>query len=349
MKSDPPLEIGVRKSQHIQLALEDESQFRRSTGLERFELVHQALPELSLNDIDASVQFLGKTLTAPLLVSGMTGGTPQSGEINRRIAEAVSEMGLGMGVGSQRIAVECPDVLSTFQVRAIAPHMLLIANLGAVQLNYGFTPDHCWRLVDSIDADALALHVNSLQEAIQPGGNTDFRGLLKKIEVVCSTLSKPVIVKEVGCGITGQTAKALLECGVGAIDVGGAGGTCWTEIESRRSGSQITREIADTFREWGIPTADCVQSVRGICPTIPIIASGGLRNGLDIAKCVALGANVGAMARPVLQAAVQGGPAVHELMRRVVQEFKLAMFCTGSARPNKLQAAIQPRRDRAND
>src|SRR5262245_38225901 len=336
-------DIGIRKSEHIELALDDETQFRRRTGLEQFEFTHQALPELSLEHIDTSTEFLGVPLSAPIFVSGMTGGTPRAGEINRRIADAVADLGLGMGIGSQRISVEQPEVLSTFQVRPLAPRILLVANLGAVQLNYGFTPDDCKRLVHSIGADALALHLNPLQEAIQPGGNTDFRGLLQKIETVCSTLGKPVVVKEVGCGISGQTARALTACGVAAIDVGGAGGTCWTEIESRRSDSPIVQAIGATFREWGIPTANCIQAVRASCPDTPIIASGGLRNGLDIAKSIALGANVAALASPILKAAVVSGPAVHELLSRLLREFKLAMFCTGSARPDQLKNSIQQR------
>jgi isopentenyl-diphosphate delta-isomerase len=298
------------------------------------------MPELSLEQIDTATRFLVRTLAAPILVSGMTGGTERAGEINRRVAEAVAALGLGMGVGSQRISVERPEVLNTFQVRSVAPEILLIANLGAVQLNYGFSPDDCRRLVDAIGADALALHLNPLQEAIQPGGNTDFRGLAGKIQAVCSALSCPVIVKEVGCGISATIARTLVSCGVAAIDIGGAGGTCWTEIEGRRSDSPATRAIAETFREWGIPTADSIRSVRAACPQIPLIASGGLRTGLDIAKSLALGADVAAVASPVLKAAVESSSAVHELLSRLVRELKLAMFCTGSARPADLRAAI---------
>jgi isopentenyl-diphosphate delta-isomerase len=346
MNQEPsPQEIVQRKSEHIELALQGDVQFRRSTGLDRFDFVHQALPELSLEQIDTTMHFLGRPLTAPILVSGMTGGTPRAGEINRRVARAVAALGLGMGVGSQRISVERPEVFSTFQVRSVAPKILLIANLGAVQLNYGFTPDNCRRLVETIGADALALHLNPLQEAIQPGGNTDFRALAGKIAEVCSALSCPVIVKEVGCGISGATARTLVNCGAAAIDVGGAGGTCWTEIEGRRSDSPTTRAIAETFREWGTPTADCIRSVRAACPQIPLIASGGLRNGLDIAKSLALGADVAAVASPVLKAAVESSSAVYELLSRLIRELKLAMFCSGSARPNELGASLAERID----
>jgi isopentenyl-diphosphate delta-isomerase len=282
-----PRDIAERKSEHIALVLREAVEFERSTGLERFEFIHEALPELSLDELDTSTSFFGKRLAAPILVSGMTGGTHQAAEINRSIAASVASLGLGMGVGSQRISAERPEVADTFCVRDVAPDVFLIANLGAVQLNYGFTPDDCRRLVDSIRADAIALHLNPLQEAIQPGGNTNFRGLLAKIGQVCATLPVPVIVKEAGCGIFGDTARRLVDAGVSAIDVGGAGGTCWTDIEGRRSDSAATRAIAATFREWGIPTADAVRSVRAACPQTPLIASGGLRSGLDIAKCLA--------------------------------------------------------------
>ena len=340
-RETPPADIAARKAEHIELVLGGEAEFERRTGLERFEFVHEALPELSLKELDTTTSLLGRRLLAPLIVSGMTGGTDQAAQINRRIAEAVAALGLGMGVGSQRISVERPEVTATFQVRELAPNILLIANLGAVQLNYGFTVDHCRRLVDSIGADALALHLNPLQEAIQPGGNTDFRGLLGKIEQVCAQLSTPVIVKEVGCGISGATARRLVDAGVAAIDVGGAGGTCWTDIEGRRSTSSSVKSVAATFREWGIPTADAVRFAREACPNTLLIASGGLRNGLDIAKCFALGADVAAVASPALMAAVESTEAVQELLARLSRELKLAMFCTGSARPADLQKAIR--------
>ncbi len=333
-------DIAARKAEHIDLVLNADVEFRRSTGLERFEFVHEALPELALDDVDSTTVLFGRSLRAPLLVSGMTGGTPQAGQINERIAVAVAAAGLGMGVGSQRISFERPEVIETFQVRRFAPRALLIANLGAVQLNCGVTPDDCRRLVESIEADVLALHLNPLQEAVQPGGDTDFRGLLGKIAVVCRTLGLPVIVKEVGCGIAGGTARRLVEAGVAAIDVGGAGGTCWTEIEARRSRSAETRDVSATFREWGIPTAAAVQSVRAACPQIPLIASGGLRTGLDVAKCVALGATAGAVAGPVLRAAAESADAVASLLGRLVREFKLTMFCTGSTKPVDLARAI---------
>jgi isopentenyl-diphosphate delta-isomerase len=346
-KTRPPwrdvsdVDIAVRKAEHIELVLGGDVEFERTTGLERFEFVHEALPELSLDELDPATSLFGRRLSAPLIVSGMTGGTNEAAEINRRIARAVAAIGLGMGVGSQRISLERPEVADTFQVRAEAPEILLIANIGAVQLNYGFNVDHCRRLVESIAADALALHLNPLHEAIQPGGNTDFRGLLAKIGRVCSELAVPVIVKEVGCGISGATARRLVEAGVAAIDVGGAGGTCWTDIEGRRSDSPTTQVIARTYREWGIPTADAVRSVREACPATPLIASGGLRTGLDIAKCLALGADLAAVASPVLKAAADSATAVQDLLARLIRELRLAMFCTGSARPGDLGRAIQ--------
>ena len=340
-REDPPSSIAARKSQHLDLVLHEAVEFERSSGLERFEFVHEALPELSLESIDTTTTFLKKRLSAPLLVSSMTGGTERAGEINQRIAKAVAELGLGMGVGSQRISAEQPEVLSTFQVRQVAPEVLLIANLGAVQLNYGFTVDGCIRLVESIGADALALHLNPLQEAIQPEGDDDFRGLEKKINSLCTSAPFPIIVKEIGCGISAETAQRLLAAGVAAIDVGGAGGTCWADIEGRRSESESTRQIAQTFREWGIPTADAVRSIRQNCPKVQLIASGGLRSGLDVAKCLALGANVTAVAGPVLKAADQSDRAVIDLLDRMIRELKLAMFCTGSSQPSELSRRIR--------
>jgi isopentenyl-diphosphate delta-isomerase len=339
-RDEPVADIATRKAQHIELVLSEDVEFQRGTGLERFEFRHEALPELSLEEIDTTTILFGRRLAAPLLVSGMTGGTDEAGEVNRRIATAVAALGLGMGVGSQRISVERPEVLDSFRVRQLAPDVLLIANLGAVQLNYGLSAGDCQRLVESIGADALALHLNPLQEAIQPGGNSDFRGLQAKIADVCRTLSVPVIAKEVGCGISGDTARRLVDAGVAAIDVGGAGGTCWTDIEGRRSGSATTRAVAATFREWGIPTADAIRSVRARCPDIPLIASGGLRSGLDVAKCLALGADAAAIASPVLKAAVESADAVGELLARLIRELRLAMFCTGSARPVDLGRTI---------
>jgi isopentenyl-diphosphate delta-isomerase len=268
----------------------------------------------------------------------MTGGTEQAQRINYTLAEAAEAAGIAMGVGSQRAALEGdPAVVKTFQIRPLAPTTVLLSNLGAVQLNYGYTVDHCRRVVDMIEADALILHFNALQEAVQPEGNTNFKGLLLKIEQVCRSLPVPVIAKEVGWGFSEDTVHRLLEAGVAAIDVAGSGGTSWSQVEMYRAKTELQRKVAATFVDWGIPTAEAILAARRANPNIPIIASGGLRNGLDLAKCIALGATVGGMAGPFLKAAVNSLEAVLEQVQIVQTELTIAMFCTGAASISALQ------------
>jgi isopentenyl-diphosphate delta-isomerase len=268
----------------------------------------------------------------------MTGGTEQAQRINYTLAEAAEAAGIAMGVGSQRAALEGdPAVVRTFQIRPLAPTTVLLSNLGAVQLNYGYTVDHCRRVVDMIEADALILHFNALQEAVQPEGNTNFKGLLPKIEEICRTLPVPVIAKEVGWGFSEDTVRRLLEGGVAAIDVAGSGGTSWSQVEMYRAKTELQRKVASTFVDWGIPTAEAVLAARRAGPNIPIIASGGLRNGLDLAKCIALGATLGGMAGPFLKAAVNSLEAVLEQVQIVQAELSIAMFCTGTATIAALQ------------
>ncbi|MFN3929561.1 MAG: type 2 isopentenyl-diphosphate Delta-isomerase, partial [Thermoflexus sp.] len=224
--------ISQRKADHIRINLEEDVSFGQlTTGFERLRFVHRALPELDLQEVDLSTTFFGKTLKAPLLISSMTGGTEEAGRINRNLAEAAQARGIAMGLGSMRAALERPELLPTFQVRRYAPDILLFANLGAVQLNYGYTVDHCRRAVELVKADALILHLNPLQEALQPEGDTNFAGLLRKIEAVCKALPVPVVVKEVGWGISEEVARLLADAGVAAIDVAGAGGTSWSQVE----------------------------------------------------------------------------------------------------------------------
>ncbi len=242
-----------------------------TTGLERYHFIHEALPELDLGEVDTSLTLFGKKLAAPILISSMTGGTEEAGEINQRLAEAAQECGVAMGVGSQRAALEHPEQIPTFAItRKVAPDILLFANLGAVQLNYGYGIDECRRAVDMLSADALILHLNPLQEAVQVGGDTNFAGLAKKIEEICKKLDQPVIVKEVGWGISERTAKLLADCGVAAIDVAGAGGTSWSQVEMYRAPDEFTRQLAATFVGWGIPTAESIMNVRNARPEMTI-------------------------------------------------------------------------------
>ncbi len=295
--------IDQRKADHIKINLEKDVRSALTTGLENYHFVHEALPELDLDLVDTSLSLFGRQLNAPVLISSMTGGTSDAETINLRLAEAAYVMRVAMGVGSQRAAIEQPEQAKTFQVRRVAPDILLFANLGAVQLNYGYGIDQCRRAVDMIQADALILHLNPLQEAVQDAGDTNFAGLARKIEEVCKKLAVPVIAKEVGWGISERTAKLLADCGVQAIDVAGAGGTSWSQVEMHRASDEFTRELAATFVGWGIPTADSILNVKKAVPDMTVLASGGIKDGLDIAKCIALGASLGGMAGQFLKAA----------------------------------------------
>ncbi|MEO0848528.1 MAG: type 2 isopentenyl-diphosphate Delta-isomerase [Cyanobacteria bacterium J06648_1] len=322
----------TRKADHLRICLEDDVQFDRLTnGLDKYRFDHTCLPELNLAEVDLQTEFLGKTLKAPLLISSMTGGTEQAKKINSRLAVAAQKHGLAMGVGSQRIAVENPQVAHTFAMRSLAPDAMLFANLGAVQLNYTYGLDQCLRVVDILEADALILHLNPLQECIQPHGDTNFKGLLQKIEQLCQQISVPVIAKEVGNGISAKMTTRLIEAGVDAIDVAGAGGTSWAKVESERAETSLQRRLGRTFADWGIPTADCIVQIRAQYTDLPLIASGGLRNGLEVAKAIALGADLGGLAFPFLQAADESEAAVDQLIELLIAELKTVLFCTGNA------------------
>ncbi|QRN83935.1 type 2 isopentenyl-diphosphate Delta-isomerase [Chloroflexota bacterium] len=322
--------INHRKSEHIRINLEEDVQSGSTTGLERYRLLHQALPEMDLADIDLSQTLFGKQQPVPILVSSMTGGTDSATRINRNLAIAAQETGLAMGVGSQRAAIEKPELASTFEVRSVAPNILLFANLGAVQLNYGYGVDECRRVVEMIEADALILHLNPLQEALQPEGDHDFSHLADKIGAVVNKLDVPVIVKEVGWGMSRETVRRLMEVGVAAIDVAGAGGTSWSQVEMHRIQNPYRAQTAAAFVDWGIPTADSILNVREESETIPVIASGGLKTGIDIVKCLALGANLGAMAGLFLKAAVESEQAAAQTMQMIVDQVRIAMFATGA-------------------
>ncbi len=323
--------IGHRKADHLRINLEEDVRSRRSTGLERYHFLHQALPELDLEAVDTGVTVFGKRLRAPLFISSMTGGTPEAQVLNRRLALAAQATGIAMGVGSQRAALEHPELAATFQVRRYAPDILLFANLGAVQLNYGYTVDHCRRAVEMIEADALILHLNPLQEAVQPEGDTRFAGLARKIEAVCRALPVPVIVKEVGWGISPQAARMLAEAGVAAIDVAGAGGTSWSQVEMHRAQSEAQARLAAAFADWGIPTAESIRYVRQAAPGVLVFASGGLRTGVDVAKSLALGATLAGMAGAFLKAAAQSTEATVETIQLVQRELQVTMFVVGAA------------------
>lgn len=331
------MSIDQRKADHIRINLEEDVQFPAlTTGLEAYRFVHQALPELDLAEIDTRTRVLTRQVAAPILVSSMTGGTSQAQVINRNLAEAAQARGLAMGLGSQRAGLEQTDTVATFRVRDVAPDILLLANLGAVQLNYGFGVDDCRRAIEMIEADALILHLNPLQEVLQAEGDTNWRGLLGKIEQVCRGLPVPVVAKEVGWGISEQTARRLIEAGISAIDVAGAGGTSWSQVEMHRAPTTRLRRLAAAFADWGIPTAESLQMVRRVRAEsgrtdVQIFASGGIRTGQEIAKCVALGADLVGLASPFLKRAVESAEAVAEEMELLESELRIAMFCSGAA------------------
>jgi len=320
-----------RKKEHLELCLDTPSvSSPSSTGFEAYRFVHNALPELDIDEIDIGTSFLGKRLKAPILISSMTGGFDLARKVNRNLAAAAQALGLAMGVGSQRVAIEEPSAASSFQVRDVAPDILLLANLGAVQLNYGYGTEQCRRAVAMIGADGLIFHLNVLQEAVQPEGNRNFKGLTEKIAAVCRDLEVPVIAKEVGNGISVEVALRLQRAGVRAIDVAGKGGTSWSAVEAQRA-AKMGRRPDTAFADWGIPTEEALISVRKALPEIQLIASGGIRTGVDIAKSIALGADMAALGQPLLAAALESADRVVEFMAGVIHDLKVSMLCAAAA------------------
>lgn len=337
--------LSQRKSDHIQINLQENVQSGLTTGLEDYQFIHRAVPELNLNEVDSSITIFGKYLSSPLLISSMTGGTKEAARINQFLASAAQETQVAMGVGSQRIAIENPDLADTFQVRTYAPDILLFANLGAIQLNYGYGVEECQRAIEMIEADALILHFNCIQEAVQKKGETRFAGLLSKVEVICSAVPVPIIAKEVGWGFSKQDISLLLEAGVSAVDVAGAGGTSWSQVEMYRAEDEYQRNLSGAFIDWGIPTTEAIQNALQTSPSLTIFASGGLRSGVDIAKCIAMGASLGGMAGPFLKAASQSVEDTIKMITLIKEEFNICMFATGSEsidqlRQNKLVKKI---------
>jgi len=333
-----------RKQGHIEAVLSGTVNARRvDAGFDGLRFEHCALPEVDLHDIDLSVSFLGKTLRRPFLISSMTGGHRDAAGINAVLAEAAQTLGIALGVGSQRVALSGGGFQGTDRsLRRIAPDAALYGNVGAGQLReYG--ADHMQRAVDMIGADALIIHLNPLQEALQANGDTRWSGLLARLEQVCTQLPVPVIVKEVGFGISGTVAMRLMGCGVAAIDVAGAGGTSWSAVEGWLSDDSQRAQMAEMYRDWGIPTATALRQVRAVLPDLPLIASGGIRHGLDAAKAIRLGAQVVGQAGPLLRAAIDGIEPLLAHFAALEQGLRLACFATGSRHlPALRQAALLP-------
>lgn len=325
-----------RKAEHIDINLHRDVDGHADSGFDGYRFLHDALPGLDLDDVDTGVEVLGWRLRAPLFVSCMTGGVAEAASLNRALAVAAQEHGLVLGLGSGRVLLERPEASEGFMVRDLAPDVPLLANLGAVQLNRGVGVDDCRRLVTLLHADALVLHLNALQEALQPEGDTCFAGLLPRIAAVARELEVPVIVKEVGWGLAPDTVCALLEAGVAAVDVAGAGGTSWSEVERHRvEGPRAT--VAEAFASWGTPTTEALAAARAVAPDAVILASGGVRSGVDVAVAVALGADLVGAAGPFLRAAAGGEASAVATVGAWIQVLRIAMFCTGAATVSALR------------
>lgn len=321
-----------RKDEHLAICIEGGVEARGiTTGFERIRLPHRALPELDLDEVCLETTLLGKALRAPLLIAGMTGGTPRAAAVNRVLAAAARRTGVGLGLGSARALLERPEVTWTFDVREDAgAETLVIANLGAAELLRGRGVADLEGLVEACRADALALHLNALQEAVQPEGSPRFRGLAARLREVVPALSFPVLLKETGSGFSESDARAALACGAAGVDVSGAGGTSWARVEGRRGGAARSA-LGETFAGWGIPTAESVVRCRRILPPDRVvIASGGVLNGLDAAKALGLGADAVAVARPFVVAASEGEDALVEAIEQFVNEMRVALFCAGA-------------------
>lgn len=332
------LDIQSRKRKHLQVCLSERVEYQSlTTGLGRYRLRYRALPELALEEVDLSTRFLGKGLKAPFLIGAMTGGEENGARINRTLAEAAEHLGLGMMLGSQRVMLEKPQSLASFQVRGVAPSTLLVGNLGLVQLNKGYGLEQLRQAVSQVGADALALHINPLQEATQ-GGDTDFRGLLGKLRTLLPEVPFPVMLKEVGHGIGKEVAEELRDLPIAALDVAGAGGTCWAKVEEWvRFGEVLHPELV----EIGIPTAQALLESRGVLPGIPLVASGGMRSGTDAAKALALGAQVVAVARPLLEPALEGTGAVIAWLENFLWELRVALYAIGARTPAQALGRIE--------
>ena len=316
-----------RKKDHVDIVVDKGAQYSKTTGLEKFDFVHNALPEISFDEIDLSTTFFGKKLRYPIMVVGMTGGYSDATKINREVAKVCEKFGFAMGLGSQRAMIENPDLTKTYSVRDVAPNISLIGNLGAAQLSK-YSVKQIDDMLCKVGADGLAIHLNALQEVIQPEGDLDFRGVLGKIETLCEDLDYPVLVKETGAGLSQDVALKLRDAGVKWLDVSGAGGTSWSKVEYLRGGK------IEGFSDWGIPTADAIIECRGV---LPLVASGGIRNGVDAAKCITLGADIAGFAYPFIKAIDEGNQ--DELASQIVRQMKVCAFLTGSKNLSDLKKA----------
>jgi isopentenyl-diphosphate Delta-isomerase len=326
-----------RKMQHVDIVARDEEIDRRKNYFDRLHLIHRALPEFNLDEVDTSTVFLGKRLLAPILISSMTGGDyPELRAINRNLALAAEATSIAMAVGSQRVLFSHPESRESFSLREFAPSTLLFANLGAVQLNYGFGIDQCREAVSVLQADALYFHLNPLQEAVQPEGNVNFGHLIERIGDVNRQLDRPVILKEVGAGLSIHDVRLALQHGLRYFDVAGSGGTSWSRIEHFRHANESKHSAGLLFQDWGIPTPLALWQLRPLQKDITLLASGGIRNGIDIVKAIILGARLAGLASPFLQPAMISVDQVIETINRLKHEIKIAMFLLGIRKIDEL-------------
>jgi len=329
--------ISHRKADHIKICSTKEVESERPTGFEDIHLIHRSVPEINMEDVDTSCIFMGHRLLLPLVIEAMTGGASPAEKINQRLAAAAQALHVAIGVGSQRIALENPDFEASFRiVRTTAPDAFLIANLGAPQLAMGYGPEEAKKAVEMISANALAIHVNTAQECVQPEGEPIAKGVMGKIRDIVKEVNVPVIVKETGAGISAEDAAKLEEVGISGIDVAGVGGTDWARVEAYRDNSRRRGSRSQVFYGWGIPTAASLVEVTQSTKLIAI-ASGGVRNGLQVAKSIALGASAAGLARPLLNPAMKSHQAVERAIHVIHQELRTAMFLTGSKTIRDLQ------------
>jgi isopentenyl-diphosphate delta-isomerase len=316
-----------RKKDHVDLVLREGAQYNKTNGLEKFEYMHNALPEIDFDSIDLSTKFFNKKIDWPIMIIGMTGGYNDAERINKELAKVAQKYNIPMGLGSQRAMIEKPDLAKTYKIREVAKTIPVIGNIGAAQLKK-YKIEQIQKLVDSIGADAFAVHLNALQEVIQPEGDLDFSGVLGKIEELCKKLTVPVIVKETGAGISQEVAISLKEAGVKMIDVSGSGGTSWSKVEYLRGGK------IPGFENWGISTVDAIVECRGV---LPLIASGGIKTGIEGAKTITLGADICGAAYPFILALDQG--KLDEKMKEFTMQMKTCAFLTGSENLEQLRKA----------
>ncbi|MEX2738687.1 MAG: type 2 isopentenyl-diphosphate Delta-isomerase [Candidatus Wukongarchaeota archaeon] len=335
-----------RKSEHVDIALSELiNAISKESGFNDVDFIHCATPELDLSDIDTRVTLLGRELSAPIIIAAMTGGYPRAKLINGTLAEAAEILNIGMGVGSQRAAIQNPALENTFSItRKKAPNALLIGNIGAPQLNLGFGIKEIKKTVEMINADALAIHLNPLQEAVQPEGDTNFSNILEKISEICLKVDfVKIVAKETGTGISMEVGKKLEECGVSAIDIGGAGGTSFSAVEKYRAKMQkniVFEKIGEKFWDWGIPTAQSTVEVAASTSNVEIISTGGIRSGIDVAKAIALGADATGIAYPLLKPAYGGdvGTAI-KIIEEYIRELRTTMFLIGVKNIEELKKA----------